>query len=341
MIISRSPYRITLGGGGTDRPDFYERHGGFVISMALDKYIYVTLKPDYIEKEIKVRYLKTEIVNSLSELQHDRAREALRSHGLESSLEISSCGDVPGNTGLGSSGSYLVALLNGIRHYTKRPCSPGIVAEEACQIEINNLGYPVGKQDQYIAAFGGLKILDINKQGQVFVKEVKILQSDLLNLLNNLHIYFLKKKRNASNILSQQDCSKTGNEERLLKVKELGYQTLDILENNNFDDYGLMLNDYWQLKKQFSQDMSFSFADEVYSELQNRFGILGGKIIGAGGGGFLMVYANKKHQEIESFMRKQGIVRLNYLPDYHGSTILGDFTSTNQQPLSHEGNKTT
>lgn len=335
MIISRSPYRITLGGGGTDRPDFYSKHGGFVVSMAIDKYIYVTLKPDFLEKPIKVRYLKTEIVDSLEDLQHDRAREALRAHGLESSLEVSSCGDVPGNTGLGSSGSYLVALLHGIRHYTKRPFSPEVIAEEACDIEINTLGYPVGKQDQYIAAFGGLKALDIKKDGTVSVSKVNISQSALLGLLNNTHIYFLKKKRNASNILSQQDCSKPGNEDRLLKVKEMGYKALEILENNNFDDYGHMLNEYWQLKKQFSKDMSFSFADEVYEELQQRFGILGGKIIGAGGGGFLMVYANKKHQEIESFMKTRGIIRLNYLPDYHGSTILGDFTSTNQQPLRH------
>ena len=341
MIISRSPYRITFGGGGTDRPDFYERHGGFVISMALDKYIYVTLKPDCLESQIKVRYLKTEIVDSLEDLQHERAREALRAHGLESSVEISSCGDAPGNTGLGSSGSYLVALLNGIRHYKKRACSPGIIAEEACNIEINTLGYPVGKQDQYIAAFGGIKALDINREGQVQVHEVKIEQSALLSLINNIHIYFLKKKRNASNILSQQDCSKNGNEERLLQVKDWGYKTLEILEKNNFDEYGLMLNKYWELKKQFSKDMSFSFADEIYNDLRQRFGILGGKIIGAGGGGFLMVYANKKHQEIESFMKERGIIRLNYLPDYHGSTILGDFTSTNQRPLYHEANQKT
>ena len=155
MILSRSPYRITLGGGGTDRPDFYKKHGGFVVSMAIDKYIYLNLKADSLEKEIKVRYLNTEVVNRLDDLKHDRAREALRLHNLNESIEVNSCGDVPGQTGLGSSGSYLVALLKAIRHHQKNYCSTQDLAEEACDIEINKLGLPVGKQDQYIAAFGG------------------------------------------------------------------------------------------------------------------------------------------------------------------------------------------
>ena len=335
MILSRSPYRITLGGGGTDRPSFYRKHGGFVVSMAIDKHIYLTLKPDYLEPQIKVRYLRTEVVDSLEDLEHERAREALKAHGLQRSIEISSCGDAPGNTGLGSSGSYLVALLNAIRHYKKEQCSPQELAEEACEIEINRLGYPVGKQDQYISAFGGLRVLDIAPTGKVNVKNVRLEYGSLLELLNNLHIYFLKKKRNASNVLSKLDAPNQGNEERMLKVKELGYKTLDILESKNFDDYGLMLDDYWKLKKEFSPDMSFSLADTMYAELKAKFGILGGKIIGAGGGGFLMVYANKKHREIENYMASHNIIRLNYLPDFHGSTILGDFTSSNQRQLLH------
>ena len=337
MIISRSPYRITLGGGGTDLPTFYKKHGGFVISMALDKYIYVTLKPDTIEEQIKVRYLKTEIVDKLDSLKHDRAREALRKHGLHKSVEISSCGDVPGNTGLGSSGSYLVALLNVIRYYTKQNFSPTSLAEEAFSIEHNLLGHPVGKQDQYIAAHGGFKCFNFpaNPEHNTAVKDVNISASNTLALINNLHIYYLKKKRNASSILKEQNSNNPSNEEKLLKVKEMGYKTIDFLESGNFDDYVLLLDEYWSLKKQFSEKMSFSFADEIYSELKSRFGILGGKIIGAGGGGFLMVYANKNHQEIEKFMRDSGVLRLNYLPDYHGSTILGDFTSTNQRQLSH------
>ena len=158
MIVTRSPYRITLGGGGTDRPDFYEKHGGFIVSMAIDKHIYISLKPDSLEKEIKVRYLNTEVVDNLDELKHDRAREALRLHNLDKSIEVNSCGDVPGQTGLGSSGSYLVGLLNAIRHFKKEYCSTEDLAEEACKIEIDILNLPVGKQDQYISAFGGLKI---------------------------------------------------------------------------------------------------------------------------------------------------------------------------------------
>jgi len=322
MILSRSPYRITLGGGGTDRPDFYKKHGGFVVSMAIDKYIYLNLKADSLEKEIKVRYLNTEVVNRLDDLKHDRAREALRLHNLNDSIEVNSCGDVPGQTGLGSSGSYLVALLKAIRHHQKNYCSTQELAEEACDIEINKLGLPVGKQDQYIAAFGGLRSLSINASGKVKVEAVKLDSKSLSNLTNNLHIYFLKKKRNASDILSKQHCDLEGNEDRLLKIKEMGYRTLEMLESSNFDEYGLMLDEYWRLKKEFSPDMSFSLADKIYSELKNRFGILGGKIIGAGGGGFLMVYANKNHTEIEKFMQQNNIVRLNYEPDNEGSKIL-------------------
>ena len=322
MITSRSPYRITLGGGGTDRPDFYKNHGGFVISMAINKHIYLSLKPDSLEKEIKVRYLNTEVVHSLDELKHDRAREALRLHNLNESIEVNSCGDVPGQTGLGSSGSYLVALLNAIRHHKKDYCSTQELAEEACDIEINTLGLPVGKQDQYIAAFGGLKVLDIDTSGNVKVKSVDLDDKGLSTLLKNLHIYFLKKKRNASNVLAKQHCDLQGNEERLLKIKEMGYRTLDMIEGGNFDEYGLMLDEYWNLKKQFSSDMSFDLADNIYSELKKRFGVLGGKIIGAGGGGFLMVYANKNHAEIEKFMRQNSIIRLNYMPDHEGSKIL-------------------
>ena len=322
MIVTRSPYRITLGGGGTDRPDFYEKHGGFIVSMAIDKHIYISLKPDSLEKEIKVRYLNTEVVDNLDELKHDRAREALRLHSLDKSIEVNSCGDVPGQTGLGSSGSYLVGLLNAIRHFKKEYCSTEDLAEEACKIEIDILNLPVGKQDQYISAFGGLKILDISKSGKVQVKDVNISHKNLSELTNNLHIYFLKKKRNASNILAKQHSDLKGNEERLLKIKEMGYETLDILEKGNFDDYGLMLDDYWNLKKQFSSDMSFSLADKIYQELKERFKILGGKIIGAGGGGFLMIYANKNHSEIEKFMYQNSITRLNYNTDHSGSKIL-------------------
>ena len=322
MILTRSPYRITLGGGGTDRPDFYTKHGGFVVSMAIDKYIYLGLKPDPLEKKIKVRYLDTEIVNTLDELKHDRAREALRLHDLNHSIEVNSCGDVPGKTGLGSSGSYLVALLNAIRHHKKEYCTKAELAEEACNIEMNTLRLPVGKQDQYMAAFGGLKILDIKTSGSVEVSPPEIKKEALSALTNNLQVYFLKKKRNASDVLSQQNCSRKGNEERLLKIKEMGYRTLEMLEGGNFDEYGLMLDEYWSLKKQFSPDISFGLADQLYSELKERFNILGGKILGAGGGGFLMIYTPKNHAEIEKFMLDNSIIRLRYKPDHEGSKIL-------------------
>lgn len=333
MILSKAPYRLTFGGGGTDLPAFYKKHGGFVISMAIDKGIFVSLKPDSLEDEIKVRYSKTEIVDNIKELEHDRAREALILHGIKDSIEISSCGDVPSNTGLGSSGTYLVSLLNAIRKYKKLSCEPRVLAEESCKIEMDLLGLPVGKQDQYISSFGGFKILRIEKDGSVEVEDVAIDFCDILTLLKNVQVYYLRKRRDANELLFKQNSSKKSVEDKMLKVKEMGYHSLDHIESGNFDKYGLLLDEYWNLKKKFSKKMSTTFIDNIYAELKTRFKILGGKIIGAGGGGFMMIYTNKRHDKIQQFMEKNGLIRLNFLPDYNGATILGNFTSSNLVPV--------
>jgi len=325
MIISRTPMRITIGGGGTDLPSFYEKHGGFVISLAINKYIYITYKPDFFEKNLKLRYSQIEIVNDASELKNHRAKDILQLHDIHNSCEINTCADLPSNTGLGSSGSFLVGLSNVIREYKRLNREPKVLAEEACYVEIDRLKEPVGKQDQYIAAFGGLKILEINKDGNVEVKDVNISYSSLKLFLSHIHLYYTNIKRDASDILKDQSKLKGNSEEILKKVKEYGYQTLRILESGNFHQYGLLLDDYWKLKKGLSKKISNDKVDLIYEYVKDNFGVLGGKIVGAGGGGFLLLFTDKNHFELEKYMNDVGYQRLHFDIDNLGSTILGNF----------------
>ena len=325
MIVSRTPLRITIGGGGTDLPSFYEKHGGFVLSMAINKYIYITFKPDDFEPLLKLRYSQIEIVDHVSQLKHHRAKEALIMHGIENGCEINSCADIPSNTGLGSSGTFLVGLLNAIREHRRLDHGPHVLAEEACNIEINRLGEPVGKQDQFIAAYGGLKILRIQPDGQVNVGCPDMSYSDLQHFLTNVHVYYLNIKRDASDILSDQKSLKGNSEDILKTVKQFGYESLIMLENGQFDDYGYQLDEYWQLKKKLSNKISIGAVDKLYERLKDNFAVLGGKIIGAGGGGFFMLYVQRHHQQVEEYMATQGYKRLHYNLDDRGSTICGNF----------------
>ena len=325
MIITRTPFRFTLGGGGTDIPSYYSKNEGLVISMAIDKYMYVTLKSDNFDKLCKLRYSEIESVDDVSKLKHSRARESLILHDIKNSIEITTCADLSANSGLGSSGTFIVGLLKAIREYKRLNTEPAIIAEEACNIEIDILKEPVGKQDQYIAAFGGIKIYNISKDGNVSTKNLNIEYTDLNNFLTNIHVYSLNVKRSASDILKDQQ-KMQGNTEYLLNtIKEYGYKTIDILENKNYDDYGILLDNYWKLKKQLSDKISLNFVDEVYEELKQNYNVLGGKIIGAGGGGFLMLYVNKNHDKVQKFMKNLGMWRLPYSVDYTGSRVIGNF----------------
>jgi D-glycero-alpha-D-manno-heptose-7-phosphate kinase len=326
MILSRTPLRITLAGGGTDLPSFYSKNEGFVVSMAINKYIYLTFKEDFFETDLKLRYSNIEIVKNVYELKNHRAKEALLLHGIKNSCEINSCADLPSNTGLGSSGSFLVGLLNLVREYKRLNTEPKILADEACDIEINRLNEPVGKQDQYIAAFGGIKIFEIDKKGNVSVNNLQINQNTLKELISNTCIYFLNVKRDASEVLVDQKNLK-GNSEELLKIiKKQAYQTVEYLKNSDLDSYGKIMDEYWNLKKQLSNKISIPIVDEIYETVKKDFNVLGGKIIGAGGGGFLMLYCNKNHLKLDEFMKSAGYSRLHFNIDNIGSTILGNFS---------------
>ena len=325
MIITRSPFRFTLGGGGTDLPSYYEKNGGLVISMAINKYIYITIKPDYFENLYKLRYSEIEIVDNPKKLVHSRAREALTFHNINTGLEINSCADLSANSGLGSSGTFLVGLLKALREYKCLDTCPETVANEACHIEIDRLKEPVGKQDQYISAYGGIKIFDIEKSGKVHTKNLNVNKNSFNNFLNNVHVYSINIQRSASSILKDQEKLLNNTENILNTIKDYGYKTIDFLENENYDEYGLLLDSYWSYKKQLSDKITLSFVDEVYEEVKSNFNVLGGKIIGAGGGGFLMLYVNKNHDKLENFMKKLKMWRLPYNVDYTGSRILGNY----------------
>ena len=340
MIITRAPFRISLGGGGTDLPSFYEKHGGFVFNIAIDKYVYIHLKPSILEPEIKIKYSKNECVNSISELSHTRAKEALKIYGINRAIEITSIADLPSSSGLGSSSSYLTALLTALAVYTRKSAHPHRIAEQACQIEIERLKEPIGKQDQYIAAYGGLTTLNIDKDGEVEVNKVQLSVNSLHTFLGNAHVYYTGLQRSASDILEEQDRKTKENdggevENSLLKIKELGFEIHEEIIKENFDNFGLLLDKHWQFKKNLSNKVAVPEIEKIYEEAKNKHGVLGGKLIGAGGGGFLMLYCNKKHRFLEDFMKSYGMPRLDYFIDFQGTKVVADLRASHELNINH------
>lgn len=321
MIVTRTPFRITLGGGGTDLPSYYTKSGGLVMTMAINKHIYITLKPDDFDRMCKLRYSGIETVRSPLLLKHSRAREALDLHKINA-VEINTSADLPANSGLGSSGSFLVGLLTTIRAYKRIDTSPGVVAEEACHIEIDRLKEPVGKQDQYIAAYGGVQILEIDPSGAVKVTPFK---KPISKLLDNLCVYSLNMFRSASDILSEQNKASLKTRCILDDVKQMAIKTIAMLESGDYDSYGELLHEYWTLKRGLSSKITNDKIDSIYNYVRSNFGVLGGKVIGAGGGGFLMLYANNKQDELDRYMTMCNMPRLSYAIDREGSKVLGNF----------------
>lgn len=257
MIITRTPFRVTLGGGGTDLPSYYEKHGGFIFAMGINKYMYVMINPPTIDSMIRLHYTQSETVFNVSELKHELAREALRYHGIEEKMEISSMADLPAGTGVGSSSCYLVGLLLALHHYRRDYVSLQRLAEEACEIELQILKKGIGKQDQYMAAFGGLTILEIAKDGKVAVKPLRMGSSAIAELVANTHIYYTGFRRDAVNVLSEQNTAMQSDSvpkhtvvaDSLHQIKDLGYRILDAIKDENFNAWGQMLDEHWQYKE--------------------------------------------------------------------------------------------
>lgn len=324
MIITRSPLRITLGGGGTDVPSYYRAHTGFLIAAAIDKYVYVTLHETF-RQEIIVKYSKMEHVQSVEEIRHPIVREALRMVPVEDPhLEIASMADIPAGTGLGSSGSFTTALLRALHAYKRNFVPPRELAEQACQIEIERLGEPVGKQDQYIAAFGGLTCFTFLPDDRVEVEPLRLRPETLADLEDNLVLFFTGFTRAASEILREQDTKTREHDSEMLAnlhfIKELGYRTRRAMEAGDLRAFAEIMEVHWQHKKKRSGAMTNPAIDEYY-ELARANGALGGKLIGAGGGGFLMFYAEDKTR-LRAAMRRAGLREVRFRFDFQGTRVV-------------------
>jgi D-glycero-alpha-D-manno-heptose-7-phosphate kinase len=324
MIITRSPLRISLGGGGTDLPSYYREHGGLVIAAAIDKYIYINVHRRFVEGFL-LKYSHLEEAATIEEIKHPIIREALRLAGVqERNLEITSMADIPAGTGLGSSGSFTTALLKALHALRKNLVHPAELAEQACCIELEKLREPIGKQDQYIAAFGGITCFKFMPDGQVEAWPLKISDETLYNLEDNLLLFFTGYARSASDILREQDDkSKQADKvmvENLNCIKELGRQSQAALESDNLPEFARLMDVHWQRKKERSQSMSNQDINACYDYAMAN-GALGGKIIGAGGGGFLMFYAKDKTR-LRHAMRERGLKEVRFRFDFEGTKIL-------------------
>jgi D-glycero-alpha-D-manno-heptose-7-phosphate kinase len=324
MIITRSPLRVSLGGGGTDLPSYYREHSGFLIAAAIDKYVYITLHQTFVP-ELIIKYSKLERVLTVDEVEHPIIREALRMVGIETpSLEITSMADIPAGTGLGSSGSFTTALLKAFHAHKKNLVHPAELAEQACQIELEKLGAPIGKQDQYIAAFGGITCFNFLPDGRVQASPLKISEETLFNLEDNLLLFFTGYSRSASKILQEQDDKSKRSDKAMVEnlhfVKNLGQQSQAALQSDNLDEFARLMDVHWQRKKGRSRSMSNQDINAWY-DCAMANGALGGKIIGAGGGGFLMFYAKDKAR-LRHVMREKGLTEVRFRFDFEGTKIL-------------------
>ena len=324
MIITRSPLRISLGGGGTDLPSYYREHSGFVIAAAIDKYVYITLHQTFVQ-ELIVKYSQMERVQSIDEVQHPLIREALRLTGVEDPhLEITSMADIPAGTGLGSSGSFTTALLKALHAMKKNLIHPQELAEQACRIEIDVLNEPVGKQDQYIAAYGGITCFRFLPNHQVDAWPLKIAADTLYNLEDNLLLFFTGYSRSASAILEDQRKRSLKNDREVIAnlhfVKEIGRASKEALEAGNLTELADLMNVHWEHKKRRSDGMSNEQINNWY-ELGRQNGALGGKLIGAGGGGFLAFYAEDK-VHLRKAMRDAGLPEVRFRFDFEGTKVV-------------------
>jgi D-glycero-alpha-D-manno-heptose-7-phosphate kinase len=324
MIITRSPLRISLGGGGTDLPSYYRKHGGFLMAAAIDKYIYITVHRRFVDGFL-LKYSQLEEVASIDEIRHPIIREALKLAGVqERNLEIASMADIPAGTGLGSSGSFTTALLKALHALRKNLVHPSELAEQACSIEIEKLGEPVGKQDQYISAYGGITCFEFLSDGRVQASPLNLSEETLLELEDNLLLFFTGYARSASKILQEQHDKSTQSDEAMMEnldfVKDLGRQSQRALEANNLREFGRLMDVHWQRKKERSTIMSNEFINDSY-DVAMANGALGGKLIGAGGGGFLMFYGQDKAR-LRNAMRERGLTEVRFRFEPEGTKIL-------------------
>lgn len=323
MIITQTPLRISIGGGGTDLPWYYERFGGLVISAAINRYVYIalnrTFRPDYF-----IKYSELERVERIDEIKHPIIREALAMHEMDPGVEMVSMADIPSGTGLGSSGTFTVGLLRALHAFKRAPVTPYALAEEACEIEIDRLGGSGGKQDQYIAAFGGITCFDFAADGHVHISPLALPNATLHDLESHLLLFFTGYSRSADAVLKDHKTKLQASDQAMIEnldaIKELGQRIRVELENGNALGFGRIMDEHWRIKQARSGDMSNSRIDALY-ELAKSNGAVGGKLVGAGGGGFLMFYAEEP-ERLRRTMEAEGLEEVRFAFDFDGARVL-------------------
>jgi D-glycero-alpha-D-manno-heptose-7-phosphate kinase len=328
MIITRTPFRVTLGGGGTDLQSYYSQYGGFIFSASINRYMFLNVNKSIVDDLIRVKYSISETVESLDEISHDIAREALRMMEIDHAIEIISMADIPSGTGLGSSSCYAVGLLNALHTLKRNYISLQDLAEEACRLEIEILKKPIGKQDQYMATFGGFTVLDIDKDGAVHIRSAKVSHTLLDELQNNMLLFFTGFTRQSMEILSEQNSATKRNEQNVVNslsyIKELGYRILESIEAGNLTNFGLLMHEHWEHKKKLSSKITNPEFNRIY-ELARANGALGGKISGAGGGGFFVFYSENGHSKLRKALTESGLREMRYRFEFEGTKVLVNF----------------
>ena len=330
MISTRAPLRVTLGGGGTDLQSYYRGDGGFIFALALDKYIHVTAHRPAFHTDVVLHGPEPEQALAAADLRHELVRAALVSHGITDRFEMASIGDIAGGTGLGSSSCFLVSLLAALHAMNGHLPAPLDLAEEACRLEIEVLNKGIGKQDQYMAAHGGLTTLDIAPDGAVAVGRVDLDPDTEAAFIDHTHIYYTGLRRDAAVILSAQDqamraeagAARDSAAQSLGAIKDLGHRIRDAWRDGNLEAWGQMLHEHWLSKKALSAAISWPHIDQLYDHVRANHGVTGGKVIGAGGGGFLMLFTPGAGEALEAYMAGQTMPRLRYGIDRVGARVL-------------------
>jgi D-glycero-alpha-D-manno-heptose-7-phosphate kinase len=323
VIIVQTPLRVSLFGGGTDFPDYYKAEGGCVLTTAIDKYVFVTIKRRFDDK-LRVGYTRTELVDEVSQIDHELIREAFCLTGIRSGVEITTMADIPSaGSGLGSSGAVTVGALHAMHAYQHEMPSAERLAREACQIEIDRLGKPVGVQDQYIAAFGGFRWIEFGQDGSVRVERLPLEPFVERSLNDNLLLFFTGQTRDSSRILSEQQANLPDSAPVLNALRDMAREARREIAAGNLDSLGRYLDQAWTLKQRLASRISNSSIDDLY-ETARRAGALGGKITGAGGGGFLLLYcANGQRQAVREALRGLRELPFRFEPD--GSKVIFDY----------------
>ena len=320
MIITKTPFRVSFCGGGSDMANFYEKYGGCVLSTSINKYCYISIHPYFNENQTLLKYSENELVDSPDQIKHRIFRQVLTDMGIHG-VEISSTADIPGGTGLGSSSTFTVGLLNTLNCYNGKFVSKDKLAKLACEVEIEKLGNPIGKQDQYGAALGGLNFIKFNQDGSVSHEPILMEGKTYKKLQKNLLMFYTGTTRSANTILAEQTKNITSDDKakNLLKMCGLAKDMKVALENNDISSFGKILDEGWQLKKELASGIANPAIDEAY-EIAMKNGALGGKLLGAGGGGFLLFYCEEEKQE--QLKKAIGLKELDFSFERDGTSVI-------------------